>query len=438
MCYNNFTTWKGRAMQDTLEFIEKNLRAEIAPEELAARAGYSSWHFYRLFAGFTGLSVGGYILKRRLDRALEEISRGSRGVDAALAYGFDTYAGFYKAFVRAYGCSPKKYLALYGPHQSNQLEETMMKQYTKKELRSILANWDIPRDLPIEDVMIMDGTKTAPDIWIVGDYILRTGPRDQLINRLRIPKALAKQGIQSVVPELTKTGAEILDSRQAFSLTKKIPGASLSKAERFGEQRGAYGEQYGKSIARLHKALAAMEGDILPDETNLFRQVSEWALPDARKKNVQWKMGLSESFFENWLSEFGALYDELPKQLIHRDPNPGNILFDGDKVSGFVDFDLSERNVRLWDPCYCATGLLSEWRGVEDIQAKWPAVLEGILRGYDSVNPLTPEEKRAVYHVICAIQMICVACFEGELAKTNRDMLQYIVGKENFIRNIFA
>ena len=432
-------------MQDTLDFIERHLKADIAPEELAARAGYSSWHFYRMFAEATGLSVGGYILYRRLDRALEEISCGRHGVDAALAYGFDTYAGFYKAFVRTYGCSPKRYLALYGPHQSTLLEDTNMKKYTKKELRAILANWDIPQDLSIEDVLYMDGTKIAPDAWTVGSYILRTAPRGQLMRRLRIPKALAEQGILSAVPELTKTGAEILDGKQAFSLTKQIPGAPLSKTERFGEARGAFGEQYGKSIARLHKALIQIEDDILPDETNLFEQIRDWALPKARKINIQWDMGLPESFFENWLREMAALYEALPKQLIHRDPNPCNILFDGGKVSGFIDFGLSERNVRLWDPCYCATGLLSEWRGVEEIQAKWPALLEGILRGYDSVNPFTPEEKQAIYHVICAIQMVFASWCGGQpqpemraLAKTNRDMLEYIVTQEAFIRNIFA
>jgi len=49
------------------------------------------------------------------------------------------------------------------------------------------------------------------------------------------------------------------------------------------------------------------------------------------------------------------------------------------------------------------------------------------------VNPLTEEEKKAVFHVLCSIQMVCVACFESvddphhrELAKTNREMLVYI------------
>ena len=105
---------------------------------------------------------------------------------------------------------------------------------------------------------------------------------------------------------------------------------------------------------------------------------------------------------------------------------------------------MSERNARLWDPCYCATGILSEWRGAEDIQANWPAILEGVLRGYDSVNPLTAEEKLAVYYMLCSIQMICAAHFDGiddahyrELAKTNRDMLQFIVALKEFIVHLF-
>ena len=138
----------------------------------------------------------------------------------------------------------------------------------------------------------------------------------------------------------------------------------------------------------------------------------------------------------------GALFEKLPKQLIHRDPNPCNILFCGGEVNGFVDFDLSERNVRLWDPFYCATGILSEQRNAENVYDKFPVILENIMRGYDSVNPLTAEEKKAVYYVICSIQMICVAYFESaneykDLARINREMLQYIIEQKNQINSIF-
>lgn len=80
---------------------------------------------------------------------------------------------------------------------------------------------------------------------------------------------------------------------------------------------------------------------------------------------------------------------------------------------GSAEFELSERNVRLWDPCYCATGILSEQRDVENAYEKFPIILKAILRGYDSVAHWTLEEKQAVYYVLCSIQMICVAYFES-------------------------
>lgn len=54
------------------------------------------------------------------------------------------------------------------------------------------------------------------------------------------------------------------------------------------------------------------------------------------------------------------LYPLLPKQLIHRDPNPSNIIVDYGEITGFLDFELTERNVRIFDPCYAATAILSE------------------------------------------------------------------------------
>ena len=152
-------------------------------------------------------------------------------------------------------------------------------------------------------------------------------------------------------------------------------------------------------------------------------------------------MGIGETFFEDYIETFGNLFDCLPKQLIHRDPNPGNILFlDGD-VSGFIDFDLSEVNIRLWDICYCGTGILSE--SIDEDYQKWLDILGGILGGYDDESKLTPEEKLSVFYVICSIQMICAAWFDSkdeykDLAKINRRILQFIIQKKEKIENTFS
>jgi Ser/Thr protein kinase RdoA (MazF antagonist) len=113
-----------------------------------------------------------------------------------------------------------------------------------------------------------------------------------------------------------------------------------------------------------------------------------------------------------------------------------------DIVTGFIDFDLSELNIRLWDPCYCATGIMSESYEYSDKYDKWLGILKSILRGYDSENRLTEEEKQSIFYVLCSIQMICVAYFESKdeykrLAKTNRAMLQFIIKNKECINSIF-
>jgi len=344
-----------------IEYIENNLKTEITAEDLAKMDGYSVWHYQKVFSRITGMSIAAYIGKRRLDKALGEITYGRCAVDVAFDYGFDTYAGFYKAFVKMYGESPKKYL--------NKTEVLVM--FTKKELRDVLSNWDIPQDLPIIDIHIMDGSKISNNVWSVGeDYILKIGEQEKILRNLNVAKALTSQGFTAMTPISTKYGTEYVDGEKIIVLVKGIKGKPLSKANRFGDNRRKFGFEYGEKIALLHKALDVIEPDIKPQKQNLYKLVMEWALPELKKQNYQYRMKLSESFFEDYINNFELLFDKLPKQLIHRDPNPSNILFNGDEISGFMEFDLSEHNIRLFDPCYCATGILSEWRDVNNIQNK--------------------------------------------------------------------
>lgn len=88
-------------IQDSLDHIEDNLRADITPEELSDRAGFSLYHYYRLFQQVVGLPVKQYMVWRRLLWVAYEMSQGKKQIDAALEYGFSTSAGLYKAFHRA-------------------------------------------------------------------------------------------------------------------------------------------------------------------------------------------------------------------------------------------------------------------------------------------------------------------------------------------------
>ena len=75
---------KRTIIQQSLDYIEENLQTEITAAELAAQAGFSLFHYYRLFQQATGLPVMQYIQRRRLLHGVYAMKQGSSKIDAAL------------------------------------------------------------------------------------------------------------------------------------------------------------------------------------------------------------------------------------------------------------------------------------------------------------------------------------------------------------------
>ena len=126
--------------------------------------------------------------------------------------------------------------------------------------------------------------------------------------------------------------------------------------------------EIGKEIAKLHKALKALDeyGYEKVDFCNCITNI----------ENKRYSF-LPVGFIDAYTEKFGAKYDDFPKQIIHRDINPSNLLFDNGKFSGFLDFDLSEINIRVFDICYFATSILSECFTDADIDKSiWLEILE--------------------------------------------------------------
>jgi AraC family transcriptional regulator len=96
-------------IQNSLDYIENHLQSDLTVEALAKIAGFSPYHYYRVFSAYVGLPVMEYVRRRRLAYAASELGSSRRIIDIALDYGFDTHNGFAKAFRKVYGCSPEKY-----------------------------------------------------------------------------------------------------------------------------------------------------------------------------------------------------------------------------------------------------------------------------------------------------------------------------------------
>ena len=95
------------------------------------------------------------------------------------------------------------------------------------------------------------------------------------------------------------------------------------------------------------------------------------------------------------------------------------------------------RNVRIYDPCYAATAVLSE-RFPQD---NWLETYRNIILGYDSVVHLTEAERKAIPYVLLANQFVCVAWFGEqdkyrELFETNKQMTRWLLEKFEELKDI--
>ena len=93
-------------LQTVLDYIEGNITSDLNTSLLAEKAGYSAFHFSRVFTEAIGISVMSYIAWRKLQYALYDLSQGKKVIDVAMEYGFETHGGFTKAFVHWFGFPP--------------------------------------------------------------------------------------------------------------------------------------------------------------------------------------------------------------------------------------------------------------------------------------------------------------------------------------------
>lgn len=417
-------------VQRSLDYIEDNLKAEIRPEELAEMAGFSLYHYYRLFRSETGLPVMQYVLRRRLLHGIYAIKQGSSGIDAALTYGFDTYAGFYKAFRREFGCTPSAFLQFSRakrPYRLNLNKEEYM-NVTHKKAKEILKHWNLENET-VSDIYC-DGTGSRKEsAFYVGDqYVLKFSTNlGKLKNHAALSKAMERIGLWAAAPVAAADGREFVQDGEAYyCLTRRLQGSQMAAEDFYGGNGGEDARFVGEIIGQLHLALE--KSDQWVGEENLLETVKNWALPKAAEA-----LKLEPAFCKAYITALEELHDRLPRQIIHRDPNPGNIIR-GDAGWGFLDFELSQRNVRIYDPCYAATAIISETFGTGDRTRLevWPEIYQNILLGYDSVVSLTPEERQAAPYVLLANQLVCVAWFAeqekyAELLETNKQMTWWLL-----------
>lgn len=94
----------------SLAMIEDKIQERLTVEILAAGINFSKYHYQRIFREAVGDTVMGYVTRRKLYLAAEELA-GTKGsvLEVALKYGYDSHEGFTRSFKAHIGVTPTEY-----------------------------------------------------------------------------------------------------------------------------------------------------------------------------------------------------------------------------------------------------------------------------------------------------------------------------------------
>ena len=166
--------------------IEANLDQPLSVATLAAVAGFSPFHFARLFASQMGLSPMSYVRRRRLQLAVRRLSEDAPPdlVQLAFECGFDSQEAFTRAFKQGLGVTPGRF---------------------KRNAIAMREMMEMPMDtatIKDNDLVLLDGLRRRAAFRIAGLSMpldAASGPKipdlwRDLLRRLPLPGQKGREG----------------------------------------------------------------------------------------------------------------------------------------------------------------------------------------------------------------------------------------------------
>lgn len=206
---------------------------------------------------------------------------------------------------------------------------------------------------------------------------------EQLPFYLHLMKHLAGKGIPVPDPQADASGAILHTVKgKPAAVVNRLQGASVLAPE------PAHCAQVGAMLARMH--LAAQDYD--REQPNL-RGLAWWnetvpvILPHLQPEQA--RLLQSELAYQNHIAASPA-YQGLPRGPVHADLFRDNVMFDGERLSGVFDFYFAGCDTWLFDLAVC----LNDWCIDLSTGAADPARTDALLDAYETVRPLTANERR--------------------------------------------
>ncbi len=220
----------------------------------------------------------------------------------------------------------------------------------------------------------------------LGEYVLTLFERlnhEQLPFYLFLMKHLAEKGIPVPNPAANQDG-DILHTLcdKPAAVVNRLLGKSQLAPD------AAHCAEVGAMLARMHLA----GEDYNRSQPNL-RGLAWWndtvpvVLPFLDESQA--RLLQSELAYQNHIAQ-GAAYQALPKGPVHADLFRDNVMFEGEKLTGFFDFYFAGNDTWLFDLSVC----MNDWCIDLNSGEHAPDRAVAMLNAYQEVRPLRPAERQ--------------------------------------------
>ena len=263
--------------------------------------------------------------------------------------------------------------------------------------------------------------------WEVGDsHIVKAyQDREQMIRSNAVQEALYSLALP-VAKIIPICGGEKFAAHEGiyFVCQEKLPSSPGTDI-----RDAAVARQMGRAIGQLHAGLEKCGREIPFWDNSLLGELKGWI--GRRLQEDEWSLVSRQEYEEN-VAELEQFWPKLPGGVIHRDVHLGNFLFKDGKFTGYVDFDLVQKNIRLFDLCYFLSGLLVKRGDSENAlseanssdasspdgnlplsKQEWFGIMEEVIGGYEEVSLLSALEKKAAFCVMEGIELLMTAYYIG-------------------------
>lgn len=275
-------------------------------------------------------------------------------------------------------------------------------------LQAALAHWDVPPVIAIEAVR---KSHAVFKITAVGQaFTLKDISDAPNLNRLAFTEGVLRHvagtGLRVPIALLSKTAQLAVPFEGRFYLLSQFIEASAYPSD--PELQAEMFYHTGQAIATLHQALASYPDKEISRKTwrqDLAGHVAEWisilsdGLPESQATVVK-------RFDQKRGAALEAGLRGLPEQLIHRDCHPGNILVQGTRVIGFIDWEDLCIGPRIFDLAYFAAHQLKRVTDDEAAMQQWLTDLPQLLMGYRSQQNLSQAEVSALAYAMLAYHLL--------------------------------